>query len=313
MGLGPHLRNRLDVGRLPTTTSIDMKRTVIVVPEARSGHRTFRLSNRQALAATGLVVALAVLAVFTTWTFFSNQVASAELERVRSENDGLRQVNQEFERNLRQLRSSLADYEIRTEQLAIVAGLDFEGGSGEAGIGGSDANIQTTDEMTPPGDLARYAERVDLTLDRVAAHLEASAQRISATPSIAPAKGLLTSAYGYRSDPITGDRSLHRGIDIGTAPNRPVRATADGIVTRTGRDGALGTAVSMSHGFGIVTRYGHLSRVVVEPGQQVRQGDLVGYVGKSGRATGYHLHYEVRVDGRPVNPLGYVLDGLGGS
>lgn len=255
---------------------------------------------------------MTVLAVFTTWTFFSNQVNSSELERMRIENAGLRQENQQFEENLRALRSQLAEYETRTEQLAIVAGLDFEGGSGEAGVGGADASGLTADELTIPSDLALYASRVDLTLDRVEANLQARAQRISSTPSIAPAKGLLTSAYGYRSDPITGERSLHRGIDIGTAPNRPVRASADGIVTKTGRDGALGTAVSMSHGFGIVTRYGHLSKAVVEAGQQVRQGDVVGYVGKSGRATGYHLHYEVRVDGRPVNPLGYVLDGLGG-
>jgi murein DD-endopeptidase MepM/ murein hydrolase activator NlpD len=88
-----------------------------------------------------------------------------------------------------------------------------------------------------------------------------------------------------------------------------VLAAADGIVVQAERNGRLGKAVYLSHGYGLTTRYGHLSRFNVTPGQRVKRGDTIGYVGNTGRATGYHLHYEVRLDGRPVNPLGYILDG----
>jgi murein DD-endopeptidase MepM/ murein hydrolase activator NlpD len=87
-----------------------------------------------------------------------------------------------------------------------------------------------------------------------------------------------------------------------------VRAPGDGIVVRTGRLGGLGNAVVLSHGFGITTRYGHLGQIDVAPGQRVARGDALGAVGRSGRATGYHLHYEVRVDSQPADPLGYMLD-----
>jgi murein DD-endopeptidase MepM/ murein hydrolase activator NlpD len=87
-----------------------------------------------------------------------------------------------------------------------------------------------------------------------------------------------------------------------------VRAAADGIVVRAGRIGSLGKAVYVAHGFGLTTRYGHLSKIAVQAGQQVRRGDVLGNVGSTGRSTGYHLHYEVHLDGRPVNPVAYILD-----
>ena len=100
----------------------------------------------------------------------------------------------------------------------------------------------------------------------------------------------------------------HNAVDIGSTPGHPVLAPGDGVVIRAGRIGRLGNAVYISHGFGITTRYGHLSRILVKPGQVVHRGQEIGDVGRTGRATGYHLHYEVRVDRRPVNPLGYMLD-----
>jgi murein DD-endopeptidase MepM/ murein hydrolase activator NlpD len=97
-------------------------------------------------------------------------------------------------------------------------------------------------------------------------------------------------------------------VDIAAAPGQPVRASADGIVVEAGEVNGLGRAVYVAHGFGVTTRYGHMSRIDVRPGQRVKRGDIVGRVGNTGRSTGYHLHYEVRVDGDPVNPLAYILD-----
>ncbi|MCP4203364.1 MAG: M23 family metallopeptidase, partial [bacterium] len=128
------------------------------------------------------------------------------------------------------------------------------------------------------------------------------------TPAIEPVRGILTSGFGRRRDPVTGRPAAHQGIDIATAPGRTVQAPAEGIVVEAGRVGGLGNAVYISHGYGVTTRYGHLSRIDVRPGQRVGRGDSIGRVGNSGKSTGYHLHYEVRIDGKAVNPIAYMLD-----
>jgi murein DD-endopeptidase MepM/ murein hydrolase activator NlpD len=150
-------------------------------------------------------------------------------------------------------------------------------------------------------------------LTLVEAQLAEREKQIASMPAIAPVKGILTSGFGHRRDPITGSRAFHSGVDIATAPGRPVLTSADGVVIRTGRMSGLGLSVYVSHGYGLTTRYGHLSRITVEPGQRVGRGDEVGRVGSTGRATGFHLHYEVLQDGRAVDPIAYLLESPSGS
>lgn len=287
------------------------KNTILVVPPNGAPLRRLELTNPQLAGLLVALVGLAALAVFTTWTLFTTGVTGAELARLEQENESLRAANLRFEEGLGMLEGRLADYEERTEKLAIVAGLDFEPGGGEPGIGGDDLPAAREDEWL--AGLDGRSAAIGSRLDAIEIELGRRASRLASTPSIAPATGLLTSSFGYRTDPLSGERSYHRGIDIGTGPDQPVRAVADGVVVQAGRKGALGTSVHLSHGFGYSTRYGHLSRLTVAPGQTVRQGDVLGYVGTSGRSTGYHLHYEVRLDGKPVNPLAYVLDSLDAS
>jgi murein DD-endopeptidase MepM/ murein hydrolase activator NlpD len=125
----------------------------------------------------------------------------------------------------------------------------------------------------------------------------------AATPSMFPAEGWLTSTMGTRRDPITGDRDFHPGLDISADYGSPVHATADGTVSRAAAEGGYGNLIIIDHGYGLETRYGHLSRYKVRTGAKVKRGDVVGYVGSTGRSTGSHLHYEVRVYGRLMNPL----------
>lgn len=131
---------------------------------------------------------------------------------------------------------------------------------------------------------------------------------LSATPSIKPARGWFTSKFGYRISPFTGRPVMHNGLDIAASPGAPVFAPADGIVSYAGYDPGYGKLVSIDHGYGVITRYGHLSRISVEVGQRVKRRDLVAAVGNTGRSTGPHLHYEVRVNNIPVDPINYVLD-----
>jgi murein DD-endopeptidase MepM/ murein hydrolase activator NlpD len=116
-----------------------------------------------------------------------------------------------------------------------------------------------------------------------------------------------TSGYGTRSDPFRGSRAMHGGIDLAGPIGTPIYATADGIVGRSEyNNGGYGNLVEINHGEGIQTRYGHLSRLIAQPGQRVRRGELIGLMGSTGRSTGSHLHYEVRIDGRAVNPIPFI-------
>jgi murein DD-endopeptidase MepM/ murein hydrolase activator NlpD len=131
---------------------------------------------------------------------------------------------------------------------------------------------------------------------------------LAATPSIKPVQGWYTSKFGYRISPFTGRPTMHQGLDIAAAPGTPIYATADGVVSFAGYDPGYGKLVSIDHGYGVVTRFGHTSQIFVEVGQHVHRRDLIAAVGNTGRSTGPHCHYEVRVNNVPVDPHNYVLD-----
>ncbi len=129
----------------------------------------------------------------------------------------------------------------------------------------------------------------------------------AATPLNLPAPGRIRSRFGYRSDPFTDERTFHRGLDISTGYGQPVRATAGGRVVEAGRNGNLGKMIEIDHGFGRRTRYAHLSEFAIGVDEDVERGQVIGYSGATGRATGSHVHYEVLVGNRPMNPLRLVF------
>jgi murein DD-endopeptidase MepM/ murein hydrolase activator NlpD len=131
---------------------------------------------------------------------------------------------------------------------------------------------------------------------------------LNAIPNIRPARGMLTSRFGRRINPVTGQPAMHAGLDIAAAPGSPVYAPADGVVTFASYDESYGKLVSIDHGYGISTRFGHNSQIYVHVGQKVSKYDVIAAVGNTGRSTGPHLHYEVRKFGVPVDPINYILD-----
>jgi murein DD-endopeptidase MepM/ murein hydrolase activator NlpD len=140
-------------------------------------------------------------------------------------------------------------------------------------------------------------------LDSVRDTVERRRALAVATPSIWPVAGWLTSSYGSRTDPFTRGKDFHPGLDISAEYGVPVLATGDATVTAAGPNGAYGNMVTLDHGFGILTKYGHLSRIAVMADQRVKRGDVIGYVGSTGRSTGSHLHYEVWMNGRLTDPM----------
>lgn len=141
--------------------------------------------------------------------------------------------------------------------------------------------------------IARFVALAGIALVGASFAAEASAQRV-------------TSNFGYRKDPFHGGAKFHAGMDFGAATGTPVYATGDGYIRRAGWNGGYGNLVEIENGFGYQTRFGHLSRVLVQPGQFVRRGQMVGLVGSTGRSTAPHLHYEVRINGQPTQPSNHM-------
>ncbi len=131
---------------------------------------------------------------------------------------------------------------------------------------------------------------------------------LNSTPSIKPSRGWFTSKFGYRISPFTGRPAMHNGLDLAATPGTPVFASADGVVIFAGYDETYGKLVSVDHGYGVTTRFGHNSQIFVHVGQRVNRWDVIASVGNTGRSTGPHLHYEVRVNNIPVDPINYILE-----
>ena len=128
------------------------------------------------------------------------------------------------------------------------------------------------------------------------------------TPNIKPARGWFTSRFGYRIDPFTGKPTMHNGIDIAASPGTPIVAPADGKVVYVAYEAGYGKILAIDHGYGVKTRFAHNSQIYVKVGQVVKRGDVIAALGSTGRSTGPHLHYEVRVNNVPVDPINYILN-----
>ncbi len=147
-----------------------------------------------------------------------------------------------------------------------------------------------------------------LSLEETLAILTDQTSLLAGTPSLKPARGWITSGFGPRISPWNGQPQIHEGVDIAARPGTQIIAPADGIVTFAGLMTEFGKALVIDHGYRTITRYGHTSAIYVTPGQKVKRGDVIASVGSTGRATGPHLHYEVIKDGKPIDPLNYILD-----
>lgn len=152
------------------------------------------------------------------------------------------------------------------------------------------------------------AEATEEHLRELKDFFDAQKTILASTPSIWPSRGWVTSDFGFRYDPYTGDRSMHRGLDIATQAGTTVVSPGDGQVISTEYNSYYGKVILIDHGNSVVTRYAHLSEISVREGDKVVRGQKIGAVGNSGRSTGPHLHYEIEVNGIPVNPMKYILD-----
>lgn len=273
--------------------------TIIFVPHARARFRQLTISNRLLAVAAGGAVCLLLAGLMFGWAFFTSARRDVQYRLAMAENARLRATTATLHQRLDGISKQLSDFEARTRRLAIVAGLSD---TVRGGLGGPAAG------PIPSSDLSGASALVSSRLSLLENQFSRRFELVASTPTVWPVHGAVNSGFGIRPDPFTGQPAFHEGVDISTARSEPVFATADGVVMRSGWAGEYGKAIALAHGDRYETVYGHLEETLVAEGQKVHRGDRVGLVGSTGRSTAPHLHYEVRVDGHPVNPLEYILE-----
>jgi murein DD-endopeptidase MepM/ murein hydrolase activator NlpD len=297
--------------------------SLIIVPHCAQRFRTITLSQKTLkMLGAGAIIASVALAGFLV-DYFSMNVTRAKYRALLGENSQQKRTLSEYEQSIKKLRETVKNFESYARKLNVMAGLRSPEVMEELGIGGGDTTgIEPVEDsggpsVPPSGQvlslqdakaLTQKAEDVGKNLDVLARYFEAQTIKLASTPTIWPTIGWVSSSFGYRDDPFTGKRQFHYGIDIATNFGNPIVATADGIVISLGNDKMGGKNIVISHGSGVTTHYLHLSKFLIKSGQRIKRGDVIGLVGKTGKARGPHLHYEVRVNNKPVNPYSYILE-----
>ena len=289
--------------------------TLILVPHAGAKFRKIHLSKRIAILLISFLGLVAVMAGTLTFHYVVFYGDIHELRRLRMVDAELRRQNLDYEVSVEHLNNQVTSLQDFVKKLSVMAGLGNElpdeSGAGMREFRADDGVSPTSAYEQVKGSLDQMAS--DLTaLDEKGRVLERFYEEhslmLASTPSIWPVRGYLSSSYGRRRGPATGEHEFHHGIDVSTPIGRSVVAPADGVVLYAGKRGSYGNVIVIDHKFGTMTRYAHLSRFNVGPGKRVKRGDVVGYVGSTGRSNGPHLHYEVWVADRPTHPLNYILE-----
>jgi murein DD-endopeptidase MepM/ murein hydrolase activator NlpD len=299
--------------------------TVVIVPDDDAAVRQFRLTRQ----GVRVIVALALFTVAglsSLATVFAMQVGGeASDSRVVVKNQLLGRELEYMATRLDTLAGSLDALARQDEHYRLLAGLDpLDPDVLLAGIGGPDgddlesSDLYMIDERTGVrvfsttmhlNSLIRRAGVLSFSWSEAEHALSDKHLRLAATPSVAPTRGRVSSPFSTsRWHPLLHRPRAHTGLDIVAAPGTPVIATARGRVVAAGNRGSFGLLVEIDHGHGTVTRYAHLSRITVKSGQFVQRGDNIGAVGNTGLSAGPHLHYEVLINGRFVDPSRYILD-----
>jgi murein DD-endopeptidase MepM/ murein hydrolase activator NlpD len=237
--------------------------------------------------------------LFSSYVQMSWKVA--HYDQLRAQFNQLRGRYQELQRISRQHSEQMAALENLASEVSASYGINQRPFSKNA------ATLSSAEPLTPSVEesIEEYNFLKSANFSSIY-HRFAYQWQVHSRPSLWPVNGILSSSFGGRTDPFSGEGAFHTGIDLATASRTPVHVTADGVVLSAGWSGAYGKRVVVDHGNGFETYYAHLSQWLVVPGQEVRLGEVIGLSGATGRVTSPHVHYEVRVSGTPVNPYRYL-------
>lgn len=284
--------------------------TILVIPEGSHRVRRFALKrttlNWVAAASALSLLLIMVLAVFALRANFDRN----EFERLREESQVHQKEMGQLVAKLEVLRKELVVMAQNDAKVRVMAKLAKPEANLIGGVGGPAVDEAPSDRLTALqrqiDDLRREVDLRRVSQEELQGYLNDQRSLLGSRPTGWPVKGWVTSVFGVRRDPFDGQRRMHEGMDIATRTGVPVMATAAGIVSEVSHDPGYGKMIVIDHGYGFTTVYGHNSQVVVKVGARVRRGDIIAKAGNTGRSSGPHVHYEVRLNGIPVNPRKYL-------
>jgi len=297
--------------------------TLIVVPDDKSPVKRYRVTQTFVMRS---LVGLGVLALLTTGAsvhYFQVAGDAAENRIMREENLSLRGQLKSIRERIDHIGSTLDRVERFDQKLRALTLLSDPqrnlamGPTAEPGQLGPGHPVKPgllTASENPKAlhsrldRLTAEATRQEQSLQELTAYFQDQKSLLASVPATWPARGWVTSDFGQRLDPYTAERMMHTGLDIAAEHGKPVYSPSDGTVVFAGPEGTYGNVLVIDHGYGIKSRYGHLAKMLVKPGDRVKRGQEIASIGNTGRSTGPHLHYEVRVNGLPQNPRKFILE-----
>jgi murein DD-endopeptidase MepM/ murein hydrolase activator NlpD len=289
--------------------------SIVIVPNWKTSFRTINLPQRTVRLLVGAGVAFVIFFIFFLIDYFSMTMTKADYRELQKEAAAQKEAIANYENTIAQMKKTISSFEDYARRINILAGVQSpENLKGEPGLGGGeriDPDLSPQKRNLEQGAIQaikQRAEAVEKNLSYMLHFFEDQSTTLATTPTIWPTVGWVSSTFGPRIDPYTGKNAFHSGLDIATNMNNPVMATANGVVVQVGFDKYKGNFVSISHGNGFSTQYWHLNKYAVKSGQKIERGQVVGYVGKTGKALGPHLHYEVHLNGKAINPIHYIIE-----
>ena len=286
--------------------------TILIIPEGSHRVRRFALKLSALKWTAAGVAACALLVGALTLFALRSGFDRSEYERLREQARVHQQEMGQLVAKLETLRKELVVMAQNDAKVRVMNKLTKPKAEMEllGGVGGPAVGDEPVDNLTnlqrQIDDLRREVDLRRVSQEEIQGFLNDQRSLLGSRPTGWPAKGWVTSDFGVRRDPFDGQRRMHEGLDIATRTGTPVVATAAGIVREVGAEPGYGKLVIIDHGYGFSTVYGHNSRILVKVGQRIKRGDLIATAGNTGRSSGPHVHYEVRVNGVPVNPNKYL-------
>lgn len=279
--------------------------TFVFAPTAKSPLRKINIPHNVLYVILGFAVVGLLTVGYGAYRLAEHAVVVAKLNLMQQQVRDLREKNQEAESQKSVLLSRMTALDTTQRKLAEASGINRQSDINKnlIGQGGPDGNASMT-------DIERATAALESELRQIKDVFDKNQVQLSSTPTGWPVRGYITDGFGFRRNPFGGSSTeMHAGLDIATNHGTAIQSTADGIVIYAGVYGGYGNVVVIDHGYGVTTRYGHMSRIDVQVGQQVARGKQIGAVGSTGRSTAPHCHYEVRLHDRAVNPLNYLSVG----
>jgi len=298
------------------------KSTIVFLPGGSRTVRKINVPNRVIFIFVSIVVLITVGIGWLITDYRKIKTQIPELDYLRKENRTQKTQLIALTQKIIQINQDMAKLQEFDRKLRVMTNLEPSAEHDQfLSLGGSNSDIPKSDyqlEKVHKGlihqmhksleNLETEIAMTSISQTELSNFLKEQKSILACTPSIKPTEGWFSSGFGYRISPFTNQREFHKGLDMGTRIGTPVIAPADGLVVFVGREGNFGNMLAINHGYNLMTRYGHLHKFRVKKGQYVKRGQIIAEVGKTGRSTGPHLHYEVVLNGVPVNPLRYILN-----